>query len=150
MKILRTYRRLIAMPTAIMMMFLVLPYGAAQAAMISTEQATSVPAVTRTGPEARAFVMGILTRADVQAEMRAQGVDPAEAVARVDAMSNAEIQKVAGKIDASPAGAASATGVVLGIVGFAVLVFLVLLLTDILCLTSVFDFTKCSVKGKKK
>ena len=39
---------------------------------------------------------------------------------------------------------------ILGIVGLAVLVFLVLLLTDILCVTSIFDFTKCSVKGKSK
>lgn len=131
-----------------MMLVMVLPYGAAQAAMISTEQATAAPAAARTGPEARVYVMGILTRADVQAEMRAQGVDPKEAIARVDAMSDAEVQKVAGRIDSSPAGAAH--GLILGIVGAIVLVFLVLLLTDILCLTSVFDFTKCSVKGKSK
>ncbi len=150
MKILRIHRRLIAIPTAVLMLFMVLPYGAAQAAMISTEQATHAPAASRSGPEARAYVMGILTRADVQAEMRALGVNPEEAIARVDAMSDAEVQDVAGKIEASPAGAASATGVVLGIVGLAVFVFIVLLITDILCLTSVFDFTKCSVKGKSK
>ena len=150
MKILRMYRRLIAIPTAAMMMFLMLPYGAAQAAMISTEQAVAAPATARTAAEARAYVMGIVQRADVQAEMRALGVDPAEAVARVKAMSDNEVKRAAGKIEASPAGAASGTGIILGIVGFAVFVFLVLLLTDILCLTSVFPFTKCSVKGKSK
>jgi hypothetical protein len=150
MKILRIYRRLIAIPTAAMMVFLMLPYGAAQAAMISTEQAVAAPASTRTAAEARAYVMGIVQRADVQAEMRALGVDPAEAVERVKAMSDSEIKQAAGRIDASPAGAGGGTGIILGIVGAVVFVFIVLLITDILCLTSVFDFTKCSVKGKKK
>jgi len=145
MKLLRMYRRLIALPMAAMMMILVLPYGAAQAAMISTEQALAAPATTRTGAEARAHVMGILQRADVQAEMRALGVDPAEAIARIDAMSDSEVRQVAGKLDASPAGGS----VILGIVGAVVLVFLILLLTDILCLTSIFPFTKCAGGGKK-
>ena len=150
MKILRMYRRLIAIPTAVMMMFMMLPYGAAQAAMISTEQAISAPASasTRSAAEARAHVMGLLQRGDVQSEMRALGVDPAEAIERVKAMSDGEIKRVAGKLDASPAGAGH--GLILGIVGAVVLVFLVLLLTDILCLTSIFDFTRCSVKGKSK
>jgi len=149
MKLLRMYRRLIALPTAAMMMVMVLPYGAAQAAMVSTEQALAAPATTRTAAESRAYVMGILQRADVQAEMRALGVDPAEAIARVDAMSDSEVRQVAGKIDASPAGAGGG-GIILGIVGAIVLVFLVLLLTDILCLTSVFSFTKCAGGNKKK
>jgi hypothetical protein len=139
------YRRLIAIPTAAMMMLLVLPYGAAQAAMISTEQAIAAPATTRTAGEARAHVMGLLQRADVQAEMRALGVDPAEAIERVKAMSDREVQQASGKIDASPAGG-SVIGIVLGSILF---VFLVLLLTDILCLTSVFPFTKCAGGGKK-
>jgi hypothetical protein len=141
------YRRLIAIPTAAMMMLLVLPYGAAQAAMISTEQAVAAPATTRTAAEARAHVMALLRRADVQAEMRAQGVDPTEAIERVKAMSDREVQQASGKIDASPAGAGH--GLIVGIVGAVVLVFLVLLLTDILCLTSVFSFTKCAGGGKK-
>jgi hypothetical protein len=139
------YRRLIAIPTAAMMMLLVLPYGAAQAAMISTEQAIAAPATTRTAGEARAHVMGLLQRADVQAEMRALGVDPTEAIERVKAMSDREVQQASGKIDASPAGG-SVIGIVLGSILF---VFLVLLLTDILCLTSVFPFTKCAGGGKK-
>ncbi len=141
MKSLRVYRRLIAIPTAAAMMFLMLPYGAAQAAMISTEQAvaTQAPASTRSAAEARAHVMGLLERADVQAEMRTFGVDPAEAIERVKAMSDGEIKRVAGKLDASPAGG----NVVLGVLGVVVLVFLILLLTDILCLTSIFPFTKC-------
>ena len=110
-----------------------------------TEQAIAAPATTRTAGEARAHVMGLLQRADVQAEMRALGVDPAEAIERVKAMSDREVQQASGKIDASPAGG-SVIGIVLGSILF---VFLVLLLTDILCLTSVFPFTKCAGGGKK-
>jgi glutamate mutase epsilon subunit len=144
MGFLRLYRRLIAIPVAAIMMFVVLPYGAAQAAMVSTEQAVSASAAPkRTGAEARAHVLGILQRADVQAEMRALGVNPAEAIDRVNAMSDSEVKQVAGKIDESPAG-----GSVVGIVvGSLLAVFLILLLTDILCLTSVFPFTKCVSKN---
>jgi hypothetical protein len=91
MKILRIYRRLIALPTAAMMMFLMLPYGTAQAAMISTEQAVATQTSMRSAADARAHVMNLLQRADVQAEMRAQGVDPTEAIERVAAMSDSEI-----------------------------------------------------------
>ena len=146
MNLLRTYRRLIALPTAAMMLLLVLPYGAAQARMISTEQAVAAPpAPARTAAEARAHIVGLLERADMQAEMRALGVDPAEALARVRAMSDSEIKQVAGKLDESPAGG-SVVGIVIGSILF---VFLVLLITDILCLTSVFPFTKCAGAGKK-
>jgi hypothetical protein len=146
MKFLRMYRCLIAFPTALVMMIMVLPYGAAQAAMISTEQAVAAPsAPTRTAAEARAHVIGLLKRADLQAEMRALGVDPEEAIARVRAKSDHEIRQISGKIDESPAGAGHTIGI---IVGSVLAVFLILLLTDILCLTSVYPFTKC-VGGKR-
>ena len=45
-----------------------------------------------------------MQRTDVQAEMRALGVDPAEAAQRVRAMSDSEVQHLAGRIDALPAG----------------------------------------------
>lgn len=144
MKILRIYRRLIALPTVAMMMFLMLPYGAAQAAMISTEQAVATPTSMRSASDARSHVVNLLQRADVQAEMRALGVDPNEAIERAAAMSDSEIQHVANKLDESPAG----RGVILGIVGAVILVFFVLLVTDILCLTSIFPFTKC-IDNKK-
>ena len=145
MKFLRMYRRLIAVPTAVMMIFLMVPHGVAQAAMISTEQAVAAPASPPDAAVARAHVMGLLQRADVQAEMRALGVDPTEAIERVAAMSDSEIQLIVNRLEESPAGG----DVIIGVVGIVVLVFLLLVLTDIFCVTSIFPFTKC-IEDKKK
>lgn len=126
---LRVYRSPIAFFTAAMMMFLPLPYGEAQAAMISTEQVVTAP--TRTADEARAHVLGLIQRTEVQAEMQALGVDPAEVIERVNAMSDSEIKDIAGKIDSLPAGGGSyqltvaAQAVILGVaLAFALLVAL--------------------------
>jgi hypothetical protein len=68
----------------------------------------------------------------------AQGVDPLEAQARVASLSDAEAVRLAGQVEHLPAGG-NAIGV---IVGAAVLVFIVLLITDILGYTDVFPFVK--------
>ena len=63
-----------------------------------------------------------------------QGVDADAAVARVNAMSDAEVAQLAGRIDTAPVG-----GEILGIL---FTVFIVLLVTDILGVTKVFPFTR--------
>jgi hypothetical protein len=83
----------------------------------------------------RERVRGFLDRADVQARMQSMGVDPAQARARVDALTDDEAQQLAGHIDQLPAGADSFWGVLLAI-------FVILLITDILGLTRIFPFTR--------
>src|SRR5688572_5386767 len=83
----------------------------------------------------RERVTHLLERAEVQAQLHAFGVSPAEVKARVAALSDAEVADLAARIDDLPAGGAS-------ILGVALIVFLVLLLTDILGYTKVFPFTK--------
>jgi len=102
MRLLRYYRRTIALPTVVIFMLWSLPHGTSQAAMISTEQVTA--ASNRNADEARAHVLRTLRRADVQAEMRTLGIDPAEAAARVNAMSDGEVRDIAGRMNNSPAG----------------------------------------------
>ena len=80
-------------------------------------------------------VRNFLERADVQARMQSLGVDPAAARARVDALGDDEVAALAGRIDELPAGGHD-------IVGAIVLVFLILLITDLLGLTKIFPFTK--------
>ena len=82
--------------------------------------------------DARAQLHNLLERAEVQEALLAQGVDPQEARARVDSLTDAEVQRIAGHLDELPAG-----GSVLGVVVF---IFVLLLVTDILGLTSVFPF----------
>lgn len=108
---------------------------AAQAAMVATDQVFE----ESVGVGDRERVMTFLQREDVRQQMEALGIDPNEAAARAAALSDREIGQIAGRLDQEPAG-----GVIGAVIGAAVLIFLVLLITDILCLTHVFPFTKCA------
>jgi hypothetical protein len=103
-----------------------------QAAMISSEQIAE-SAVTSSGEQNRALIIATLSREDVQSAMVARGIDPAQAKERVAALTDEEASSVAAQIDQAPAG---------GIIGAIVLIFLVLLLTDILGFTKIFPFTR--------
>ena len=83
----------------------------------------------------RERVTNLLERAEIRSQLQAFGVSPAQVKARVAALSDAEVADLAARIDDLPAGGAS-------ILGVALIVFLVLLLTDILGYTKVFPFTK--------
>ena len=79
-----------------------------------------------------------LGRSEVHKHLVAWGINPEEAKARTDSLTDQEIEKIVASIDQFPAG-----GGALGtIVGAALIIFLVLLLTDILGLTDVFYFVK--------
>jgi hypothetical protein len=103
-----------------------------QAAMISAEQVAE-STVTNEGNQNRTLIVAALSREDVQAALIARGIDPAQAKDRVAALSDEEASMVASQLDTAPAG---------GIIGAIVLVFLVLLLTDILGFTKIFPFTR--------
>jgi hypothetical protein len=129
---LRRLRRGVAFVVALAMLLVSLPLGTAQAALVSTEQLLAAG----NGAAERARVLAFLERADVREQIVALGVDPDEAAARVQALSDAQVQEVAGQLDQLPAGQ-SAVGIVVGAI---LLVFLILLLTDLLGLTNVFPF----------
>ena len=80
-------------------------------------------------------IAAVLERDDVRAQLTARDVSLDEAQARVAALTDAEAADLAARIDALPAGGVSVLGV-------ALVVFLVLLLTDILGYTKVFPFTR--------
>src|SRR4051812_48304331 len=112
------FRRLIA---SLLVACIALPLPA-QAGMIATDAE-------------REHVARVLERADVQARLVTLGVDPAAVRARVAALNDDEVAALAARIDTLPAGGAD-------IIGALLLVFIVLLITDILGLTKVFPFTK--------
>ena len=90
-----------------------LPFTA-QAGLIGTDEiATPAPMQAE-----RAKVRDFMSRADVQQELQAQGLTAEAAQLRVEALTDDEVQHLAGKIDELPAGAT--TGVA-GVVGVAVL-----------------------------
>jgi hypothetical protein len=77
---------------------------------------------------------GLLERGEVQARLQALGVDPADARARVEALTDAEAAQLAAQMDQLPAGG--------DVLGAAVLIFLVLLFTDVMGYTKIFPFTR--------
>jgi hypothetical protein len=91
-------------------------------------------------PGERGRVMEFLAREDVRQQMIALGVDPNEAMLRAQALGDDEIGRIAGELDRLPAGQDALGAVVAAVV----IIFLVLLLTDILGLTRVFPFTRSS------
>ena len=103
-----------------------------QAGMVSTEQVARLAGEEQTG-SGHARLTAELSRADVREAMQRQGIDPAQAMARVSALTDDEASQLAQQIDNAPAG---------GFIGALLLVFFVLLVTDILGLTKVFPFTR--------
>jgi hypothetical protein len=83
------------------------PLQFAQAGMIGTDQVASVASQAD-----RNTVLEFLARADVTSQMQALGVDAAKVKDRVAAMTDQEIQTIAGKIHSMPAGG-DALGVLL-------------------------------------
>jgi len=134
---LRQYAKFVALPLAVLMMAITMPLGVARAALVSTDE---IVAPAKADAD-RARVVAFVAREDVRAELRRMGVDPAEAERRVAVLSDIEIQRIAAQIDESPAGQ-STIGVV---VGAAVTIFIILLITDLLGLTDIFPFTKRNV-----
>ena len=104
----------------------------AQAALIGTEQ------LLHGDSTARATISDFLARAEVRRQLAARGVDPAEVQARVAALSDDQARELAARIDQLPAGG-DGVGDVLGAI---VLIFVILLITDILGWTKVFPFTR--------
>ncbi|MFA7381882.1 MAG: PA2779 family protein [Desulfurivibrionaceae bacterium] len=114
--------------------FLLLDFSvrAAKAEMIETNTVIAV----QKEEASRGRVAAFLAREDVRQVMVRHGVDAVEAQKRVASLSDAELAKISQAMDQLPAGG-DGVGVVIGAV---VLIFLVLLITDLVGLTSVFPF----------
>jgi len=104
----------------------------AQAALVGTTAVIAAPAASQNGERLR--ILSQLQRQDVQAQLKAQGVDPAQIQARVNSLSDAEVQRLAAQFDQLPAGA--------GALEVILIVFLILLLTDIAGITHIFTFVR--------
>ncbi len=123
----RRIKRVEKMVSGLMALILLLifaPVPSVLAAMVGTEAVL----VNQDTQNARDQLRSFLNRKDVQSQLTARGIDPAEAKARIDSLSDAEVMQIADKIDQLPAGG-SFWGTVLfvTIIAFVVLVVLELL-----------------------
>ena len=105
----------------------------------ATAQMISTTAVIATQKQeaGRERVTAFLNRDDVQQVMVQHGVNTAEAQQRVASLSNSELTKISRAMEQLPAGGDGGIGT---IIGAAVFIFVVLLITDIVGLTHVFPF----------
>ena len=118
-----TIRRLIA---SLLVICMAVPLPS-QGAMLATDSAL--------GGVQRDEINRLLDRADVQSRLEAYGVKAADVKARVAALNDQEVAQLAAQIDSLPAAGDS-------ILGLLVLLFVILLITDILGLTKIFPFTR--------
>jgi len=84
------------------------PFQMANAAMLGTDQV-----VASTAQQDRAHVLAVLERSEVASNLQMYGLDPAQARARVNAMTDEEVGALAQKIDALPAGGLHGAGALL-------------------------------------
>jgi hypothetical protein len=134
MRYFRTCSRILTYPLLALFLFTTVPLVPAQAALIGTEDVLQ----QRDLSAAREKVARFLDRQDVREQLASFGVNRREVDARVAALSDEEITRIAGKIDQMPAGQ-SPFGVVFTVV---LIILLVLLVTDILGITNVLPFVK--------
>ncbi|PNX45684.1 MAG: hypothetical protein BV456_13280 [Thermoplasmata archaeon M8B2D] len=134
MKLIRKNANFLSVFMATLMLLIAVPYQTILAAMIPTEVIND----TNKSQEARDFLNELISREDIQNYLTNQGIDPLEAKARIDSLSDSEAVMMAKQLEQLPAGG-GAVGI---IIGAALIVFLVLLATDILGYTDVFPFVK--------
>ena len=100
----------------------------AQASMISNAELAAVEAQL----ELRDQVMQQMTRADVQQQLVAMGVSVKDVEQRIAAMTDAEIAQLHSQLQDLPAGA--------GVIGIALFIFVVFVITDVIGATDIFPF----------
>jgi hypothetical protein len=134
MKKVRAMARPVSLFLAILMIVVFCPYQTVLAKMITAQTVLD----TGRASAARAYINSVLAREDVTDALVSQGIDVQEAKARIDALSDAEVVAVADHMQHLPAGG-SDFGI---IIGASLVVFIVLLVTDILGYTDIFPFVK--------
>ena len=131
MQIIRHTKTALAFGLALQVVIATQTATMAQAQMISTDTA-----IERSIAEMdRAYLMDELQRSEVRDELVRLGVSPKEAENRLAALSDAEISRMLSEVQNGEAGA--------GIAETIGTIFIILLITDLLCLTRLFNFTRC-------
>ena len=108
------------------------PYQSAWAAIISTEATIDLDRGERMRDRLSIYLM----RGDIKAILESRGIDPAEVTARMDSLTDAELEQIADQIEGLPAG----SGFFETFLVVVFLVFVILLFTDIAGYTDIFPF----------
>jgi hypothetical protein len=134
MKFIRKRVSFVSLFMAVVTLLIAVPYQPLLAAMVPTDATI----YDNKAEEARDYLKSLISRNDIRKSLLDKGIDPNEVKMRVESLSDSEAIAVADQIEQLPAGG-GAIGI---IIGAALIVFLVLLATDILGYTDVFPFVK--------
>ena len=134
MNMLRKTLKPMSISLAAIMFLISAPVQSVPAAMIDTETVMD----SARGREAREYLHQLMARKEIQTAIVAQGIDPDEAWARINSLSDNEVIRIADQIDRLPAGG--------GLVEFLLIIilagFIVLVVLDLTGVTDVFPFIK--------
>lgn len=140
LKIFHRLFKTVAFLLAFHMLMMSGPYQSAMAAMIDTDAIIDADRNQRTRDRLNQF----LAREDIRAALISRGIDPQEAKARIDSLTDAEVDRIADTMDQLPAG----SGFFETFLIVVFLVFIILLFTDIYGYTDVFPFVKKQPSAK--
>lgn len=134
MKLVRQTLKPVSIMVALFMLVISGPFQSVFAAMIATETVMEASQ----GQEARTRIKQLIEREDVRQALINQGIDPREAGARIDSLSDTEAIRVGDKLDQLPAG----SGALEVFLIVSLIAFIILLITDIMGYTDIFPFVK--------
>lgn len=124
---------------SVVMLITSLPLGVVHAGMVTTEtvikQQSAEATASAQSETSRERIRDLLARDDVRDEMIALGIDPAEAEARLNALTDEEVAEIAGRLDELPAGGTVGTILLAIFITFGVAV-----LVDALGVLDIFPF----------
>lgn len=102
----------------------------AQAGMVSTHEMITTTSESYTKLE----LQTALASEELKAQLETMGVDVKQLDDRIASLTPSEIQQLNAELEQQPAG---------GIVGVLATIFIVLVVTDMLCATDIFSFVNC-------
>lgn len=134
MTLLPELARSVALVMAVVIGLTSLPFNAAQAGVVTTDQVIAQSAQAGDRDRVKSF----LAREEIRSQMESLGVDPDEATRRVDGLSDDELSRIAGQIDQMPAGG----DVFILVIAAGLALLLLLVVLDLLGVTDVFPVIK--------
>jgi hypothetical protein len=106
--------------------WIVIAFGLAAALLIPQAQAAMIGTDAAHAQEERTRVKALLERPELAKGLQKMGIAPQEALARVDAMDDAEVLQLAGRLDAALAGGQVSNETLLLIIVIVLLVIIIL------------------------
>ncbi len=134
MKLLRSNMKFLCLVMAVLTLIVSIPKESVLAALIDTETIID----SSHSQKARDQLMQFIAREDIQKALIANGIDPMEAEARINNLSDEEVIRISDQIEKLPAGGGAAEFLLIMLL-ILILVFVIL---DLSGVTDVFTFIK--------